>query len=407
MHRMTVARSAAWEAGSRPAWRRASGLAVVALLVAACSSTPGSQAPLSSPAGGATGGPATSSGAGASGSPSSQADWDQIVAAANQEAKVVVWGPPGDSFRAALEAGFEADNPGIDVEFNAAGGDATAARILGERDAGQHLADLIVGGGTDGFLTYLPKNALEPLRPNLRPEITDDSKWAGGFDAGWIDKGQAYDYAFVGTNPPPGYINRSAVPAGEFTSADDLLNPKWKGKIAMIDPRNPSAGSRTLASLMLAKGEPFLREFLTVQQPVLTDDYRQLGEWLVRGRYPIVLALIPSTLRDFKNQGLSLDQIDPLVDAQFSGYTSALGNLYLLSGAPHPNATKVYVNWLLSADGQAVFSKNTLYNSRRTDVEVADPAQAADPTRTYINPQKEGPHEANLKAVGIAKDLLK
>jgi iron(III) transport system substrate-binding protein len=400
-----VPRHTLWRGPAFGAWKTGA-LAIAALVIATACTGSTTTSPFASD-GTASSLPSVAAGSAGPSGGDAKAEWAQVLAAAKKEGTVVVWGPPGDSFRAALKTAFEVAYPDITVEFNAAGGDATAARVLGERDAGQYLADLIVGGGTDGFLTYAPKGALDPIRPALiLPEVTDDSKWAGGFDAGWIDKAHEHVYAFVGTNPPPGYINRTEIPAGELTSADDLLDPKWKGKIAMIDPRNPSAGSRTLASLMLAKDEAFLREFLTVQQPVLTTDYRQLGEWLVRGRYPIVLALIPSTLLDFEGQGLVLDNIEPIVDAKWSGYTSALGNTYLLSKAPHPNATKIFINWLLSAEGQTAFSKNTRYNSRRLDVPVADPKQAADPTREYINPQKEGPHAANLQAVGIAKELL-
>ena len=53
--------------------------------------------------------------------------------------------------------------------------------------------------------------------------------------------------------------------------------------------------------------------------------------------------------------------------------SSASGSLALLNRAPHPNAAKVFINWLLSREGQTLFQKvisvpGDARNSRRIDV---------------------------------------
>jgi ABC-type Fe3+ transport system substrate-binding protein len=59
------------------------------------------------------------------------------------------------------------------------------------------------------------------------------------------------------------------------------------------------------------------------------------------------------------------------------------GALTVINRPPHPNATKVFVNWLLSRDGQNVWSKLTQENSRRLDVTEGPRETRPDPNRQY------------------------
>jgi ABC-type Fe3+ transport system substrate-binding protein len=77
----------------------------------------------------------------------------------------------------------------------------------------------------------------------------------------------------------------------------------------------------------------------------------------------------------------------------------------MLSHAPHPNAAKVYINWLLSKAGQTEWIK-TGDNSRRLDVPVADSATAAKPGTVYIGEQNEENLPTRQQAAQIAKQNI-
>ena len=79
----------------------------------------------------------------------------------------------------------------------------------------------------------------------------------------------------------------------------------------------------------------------------------------------------------------------------------------MINQAPHPNAAKVFINWLLSQEGQTVYAKATLYNSRRTDVEVIDKAGVVDPNKKYINFSSEEVNPTQRKTIEIANEILR
>src|SRR5439155_6350331 len=116
--------------------------------------------------------------------------------------------------------------------------------VSAERNAGQYLWDVTINSSSTGFDGFKPKGALDPLRPALfLPDALDNSKWQGGFDAGWADLDKTHTYSFVRNSIWTSYINRSVVPESQLSKLDQLWDPRWKGKITMIDPRIPSNGS--------------------------------------------------------------------------------------------------------------------------------------------------------------------
>ena len=341
---------------------------------------------------------------------SANASWDQVVAAAEKEGKVVVAGPQGGSYLPALTQAFQAKYPKIKVEMTQSGGSDMVARVLPERDAGRYLEDVGVGSPGDGFQSLQPKGALDPLTNYLLPETIADAQWRGGWDAGWMDKDKKYVYAFVATVDDTIFVNRSLVPESQFNKAEDLLNPKWKGKIAMIDPRLGRAGTQRLALVLAEKGEDFSHKLVVDQKPVMTGDNRQVAEWIVRGTYPIAFAVPNDQLATLKAQGAPTDQVKALSgsDPIFKQYGhGGGGSVWAFNRAPHPNAAKVYINFLLSQEGQTSFSKNTLvYNSRRVDVTPVNQATLPDPNAKYTDVQKQGTDQYPLQVVELTRQWL-
>ena len=130
---------------------------------------------------------------------------------------------------------------------------------------------------------------------------------------------------------------------------------------------------------------------LYAQDLVVMKDPRQTVQSVVRGSYPVGLCLDTSQRQIFIQQGLTeAQQVVGLDTSSLSGtqLTGGFGNVDLINKAPHPNAAKVYINWLLSQEGQTVYSETTKLNSRRLDVQ--GPAESApNPKLTYQDMQKE------------------
>jgi iron(III) transport system substrate-binding protein len=402
----------------RPTWLPALALGAVLCALAACGPATAAKpaAPASAPAAPAAA-PATpaSSAATAPAAPAAasapapaawQAEWDRVVAAARQEGRVVVFGPPGDLYRTALTA-FEKAYPGIQLEYTGASGRDFAPKVLAERDAGQYLVDVHVGGaGTPNF-QLKPRGVFDPLKSALiLPEVLDDSKWVGGFDAGYMDKEGQYVYAFQGAIIPTVWVNRDVIPAGELTSVQQLTDPQWRGKISWDDPRRTGYGGSDAGHFLMVLGEDWLRRAYQ-QDPVISGDLRQQVEWIVRGTYPIAIGMDATHLATYQRQGLG-QNVRPLDRRGEEGgrLSPAWGDAMLVNRAPHPNAARVYLNWLLSKDGQTAWAATTGENSRRTDVE--GPAQSApEPGKTYRVVNSEEFNHYQDQALTLARELLR
>jgi iron(III) transport system substrate-binding protein len=261
-------------------------------------------------------------------------------------------------------------------------------------------------GGVDAS-TYRAKDRgyLDPIPPLLvAPEVNDDAKWMGGLASLYGDKDRkfvlvvtAYQFGFS--------VDRDVIPERDLKGAQDLLNPRWKGKIVLQDPSRGGAGNEAIAAFILKHGEPFARELLTRQQPVISDNKRQIAEWVVRKRYPIAIGLgSEDTIAQFQKEGLGKN-----VKVVHGGDVLGGDALIVLNRQPHPNATRVFVNWLLGQKTQAKLAEIAQMNSRRVDVKPGNAELAVDPLRigSYLQMSGEGSLEAKLKAQQLGKELIK
>jgi iron(III) transport system substrate-binding protein len=347
-------------------WLRLMGM-LLALTVAtvACAPSPSARPAASAPTVGS--GEAASALPGTTADPA--AEWDQVVAAARREGKISIMSTAGTDLRDGLITGFSRRYPEIQVEFAGAPGGALAAKLLTEREAGLHSVDLFIHGTTTIITTLIPAGAVDPITPFLvGPDVRDPSPWLGGrFD--FADDAGQYNLVFTSGVKVPLVYNPQLVEGGEFRSYLDLLDPRWHGKLSMHDPRVAGPGLATASFLYAAPGlgEDYLRR-LFATRVVFSKDDRQIMDWVARGQYPISLAPSETIASELIRRGLPLELI-PAEALQESSYlTAAAGTVAVVNRAPHPNATKVYLNWLLGKEGQTDASRAIGHPSRRRDV---------------------------------------
>jgi iron(III) transport system substrate-binding protein len=333
-------------------------------------------------------------------------DWPAVVAKAKQEGLVVVHGAPGKSYFAVFVTAFSKAYPEIKVQFSGASNRTDVPKLLRERKAEIYAWDVWASGPSTALRALKPEGVFQPLDPILRPEIKDDSKWLGGFAAGWMDVDNNLFYSFDGTVQHPIIVNWDVVPHSELATAADLLRPKFAGKIVWDDPRLGGSGNGASQTIYQNFGEDFLVKLFN-HNVVFSSNKRQQAEWVVRGRYPIAMGLDGAQLDIFQKQGMGKN-IEPVPDSFYKvqQVSSGFGGLGFVNRAPNPHAAVVYINWLLSQEGQAAWAK-VPRTSRRTDVPKHDPMLTPKPGIKYFNGQQEELSAERAMLLEVARKTIK
>lgn len=342
-----------------------------------------------------------------------QKEWEKTLAAAKAEGEVIVYATPSKGHRDGLSE-FRSAHPDIKLTLVVMNVPSLEGRVARERAAGVFGFDVYAAGiSSSVFTRQIPDGWYEPLKPGLiLPEVLDDAKWrtgpagTGGFDAGFLDEQKKYAYAYSWTITKSIHVNYAYMPAGlRVQKAQDLLDPRLKGRIAWLDPRMRQSGSSILATLMVDLSDAQTRRLLTEQKPTITRDGRQIAEWLARGRYAVGLGVNDSDIQPFmKIKGVG----DKIEDAPIGTASPSTGGLMLFNRGPHPNAARVYANWLLSRDGQARWSASSRFNSRRLDVQPGnpDPDTLPQPGVSYFSPNTWKTADVRDRAIKLAEELL-
>jgi iron(III) transport system substrate-binding protein len=291
-------------------------------------------------------------------------EWDKIVEAAKKDGKVVVLIPPSRKLRRGMEVAFTR-RYGIGIEFVSARGSASIQKIISETKAGIQYVDLHVGGTDSAITGLLANKALDPVEPYfVLPEVKDPKQWWGGHM--WMDNAKRFIYPFAAYQTVSLWCNPNEYKPAEFQSFDDLLNPKLRSKIGISDPRMPGSGNSMWSHILSVKGEEYLKKFIA-QKLFVARDLRLLGENLSSGKIAVTLGLGYSELLPFIKAG----SVAPLPYPKEGLYaTGGNGHLMAIKNPPHPNAAKVFANWLLGRDGQVIFSRSMGVGSRRLDVDT-------------------------------------
>jgi iron(III) transport system substrate-binding protein len=294
-----------------------------------------------------------------------QTEWDGLVGQARKEGKVAVSIPASAEMRKQLEENFR-KRFGIDVEVFTARGSAAVRRMADEFRAGVRHFDLHIGGSSSAVSGLLDEGLLDGIEPwMVLPEVKEPKQWWGGHM--WVDTAKRYIYMFQAYLTESIWYNTDLVKPSELRSYDDLVSPKWKGKIGFLDPRSPGAGDSNWSFMWEIKGEEYLKR-LVAQDLFLGRDQRVLAESLARGKVAVMVGLTYYTYLPFIKAGLPIRALPAMKEGTYG--TGGSGNLAIIKSPAHPNATRVFVNWILSRDGQEIVSRALGQATRRLDVDT-------------------------------------
>ena len=330
-----------------------------AALLASCG---GTEAPASSPTA------AGSAGATAA-KPAASAGWNDVISAAKKEGKVSVIGPQGNEMREGLTQGFMKAYPGIEVDLQSLPGDQTGPKVITPMAAGQRVVDIGITGSTTAIQTLMPANVIVPVKDWLvGPNDSDPSQWLNG-KFNFSDKAAQYNMVFSAYVKAPWVVNSEQASPSEFKSSKDLLNPKWKDKIVFRSPRTAGGGSSVVTYWYATPslGKDFIKQ-LPSQNFTIENDDRQILDSTARGKFLVAIGPSDVLTNEFMSKGLPIKHVPSSQLAEGAYTTSGNGTLVVFKEPPHPNATKLYLDYFLSKEGQTAWTNTAGIASYRKDV---------------------------------------
>lgn len=300
-----------------------------------------------------------------------QEKWKKTLAEAKKEGRVVVYGPPGERIRNAVVENFRKSFPELNIEYSGAPGGEQATKIRAERDGGIYSLDVFLSGVSTITKFLKPLKALDPISPSLiLPEVTELKNWRNArFHFG--DREGQSNLIFVSMVSPKLIYHPGQVKREDVDQLDKLLDPKWKDKIVTHDPLGPGPGRSYYRHVWVALGPEKATEHLRRirAQAVIDRDQRRAIESVAKGKYAIFVAPSSGVLEQLRPRGIKFSVLEEFKD--IGGHiTGSFGSLAVINRAPHPNAAAVFINWLLTKEGQLVWSKAMNAVSRRVDVPI-------------------------------------
>ena len=298
-----------------------------------------------------------------------QSEWDKTLKGAKSEGKLSLYLYQGEGELGGVAQLFQKKYPEIIVTTVTGRGNLLGPRIMAERRAGKFLADAYIAGLTSTYEILYRGKILDPIRAALiLPEVLDESKWWQG-QHHYIDPENEYIFVFVGNVSQYISYHTKSVDPGEFRSYWDFLQPKWKGKILSRDPKISGSQRIGLRGFYYTPelGAEFVRRLYGEMDVTLTQEIRQATDWLANGKFAI--CFFCSEILKAKSQGLPVDEFPTARWKESRAITAGnVGTVALPSQAPHPHAARLFVNWLLSREGQIAFQRaaNTPTNSEES-----------------------------------------
>jgi ABC-type Fe3+ transport system substrate-binding protein len=264
-----------------------------------------------------------------------------LIAAAKKEGEVVWYSTQIISqLVRPVAAAFEKKYPGIKVRSTRANAAETAVKILNESRAGRTQSDVF-----DGTTTVVPlrkEGQVLKWLPDAAKDYPADLKDPEGY---WIASN-----LFILT---PGF-NTNQVPRGaEPRTYQDLLNPKWRGKMAWNGfPTASGIGGfvgTVLTEMGEEKGRAYLRELAKQNIAPLPGAAREVLDQVIAGEYAVALQIFNHHAVISAKKGAPVDWI------KMEPATGTLSVISIHKNAPHPNAAKLLVDFIVSREGQQVF----------------------------------------------------
>jgi iron(III) transport system substrate-binding protein len=253
------------------------------------------------------------------------------VEAGKKEGKVIVYGSVVPQAMDGLHQGFK-KKYGIDVEYWRGSSTQVSERALTEWRAGKPGFDVVEGNrgvqlimkGEGLFAKYVPPSS---------EKFPAQFKEKDGLITPW----RVLPISII--------YNTDLVKANEVPKTlDDLLDPKWTGKISIPDPTRHTTTAQFLWNLQKFKKDKWLDyvKALAKQKPILVESLAPVTTTVIKGEAPVGITYI-KYIKQYKG---------PVTYVPMDQYLTDPNYLSLSAKSTHANAAKLYIDFAASADGQ-------------------------------------------------------
>jgi len=271
------------------------------------------------------------------------------MAAAKREGKVVWYCSVPVETAQKVATMFERKT-GIKVELFRSGGSAILRRFLQEKDAGRVLADVLYTADPAATASLAAKDTFVAFQPKNFDRIADVAKDPQG------------RYYALRLNMITLFVRTDLVaPADVPKSWSALADDKYKGKVVISDPSFTAVQVAVVATLAKKLGWGYYDK-LRDNDAMVVPGNQQLADMLKRGERQIAAGGLDSYAFDLRREGHKVASIVPT-----DGGFAVPGPIAVLKGSPDPNAAKVFAEFLVSDEVQAIVVADGAY-SARTDL---------------------------------------
>jgi iron(III) transport system substrate-binding protein len=271
----------------------------------------------------------------------------KLIEAAKKEGKVVVYGSLESDTVEAIKKAFQ-KKTSIEMEYWRASATKVMDRAVSEYRAGRPLFDLILTNDNPQQIMF---------KQGIFAKY--DSPSAKDFPKEAIDPnlGPRYRNVIIGV-----VYNKSVIkPSDAPKSLEDLVNPKYKGKLVMPDPTQHTTTTQWVASLFKLMGkekaDKYIRD-LAAMKPILVESLLPAAERVTTGETPIAITYVKYAFI-FGKKGAPLDYVR-LGKMMGDGHYLTINNK-----APHPNAGKAFIDYFLDDESMNIMAKMGEFVNRK------------------------------------------
>jgi iron(III) transport system substrate-binding protein len=253
------------------------------------------------------------------------------IEAAKREGELVFYSATRVEDTDQLVKAFTKKYPFIKGSYYRAGGDPLLQRILTEARAGRHLFDVVTALGTQ-VIMLKDKGLLAPHRS------VHQSAYAMGFydpEGYWTDTYDLYVTLAYNTRMVP----KNAIPK----NWQDLLDPRWRDGKICLDLRRHDWFYAMMEVMGAERGKNFM-ERLRDQKPTFRQGNSLIQQLMTAGEFPLAITYA-HTVEYTRSKGAPIDwvPVDPMI--------AISEPIALYRNAPHPNAGKLFIDFILSQEG--------------------------------------------------------
>lgn len=259
-----------------------------------------------------------------------------LVKGAKQEKEVMFYATTPVNQVAVLRKYFTARYPFVDLKHYYSPRQGILNKTVSEYQGNANIADVVMTDVSYG--TILMKEGISA--PYSTPDV--DRYVRGSYDP----KGQWYTMYMLTTAL---VYNRNLVKPNEAPKTyQDLLDPKWKGKM-MFDPE----AAFIMAAMEQAWGREKARDYLgrlAKQDLIFRRGTTLTSQLIAAGEYPIAIAINAETTAEMRDKGapLGFSVLPPRIIKP--------NGLFVAKKSPHPYAALLFTDWSLSEEGQKVLA---------------------------------------------------